>query len=689
MRRLIVLFILMAILPVSVSADPFSPTRLKLTAETLIMYDFDGGPLEIPVTVTGTNAGVVFCMFTKSKAPEIGSVTNGYLGWHYVNKIDTCIYYSSMYEFDPGENLVTWNGRDQDGNIPPIGDYTYYMWAFDNINIKTRMCKHTYTGKFMEYDPQGYPLDNPIYYSGNWRWYVGDDPMDEALVETTSYTAAAGWSHGEYNIQIDPHDFQYFYAWAGNDETGKGSIVKYRWIADGDAEIQTDFGNDGYAELYGRGTGGTIGVETDGDFLFTADENNTTSVEPDVQFYIYDYSGSLVEEVDLTAWWSDEASFTAGAQMNGGPNNAFVRHGKVFLNCHCSCLNQMVDPKRYLDTMSQEDFTVWSNGNGDYTGDHNFEETAQLKWICMDYTVGPYKYTIAADDNLFSVFNAYDGGAVSFGLFAPDGTGLGYYQYAGETAGKKYSTKIIDSDSSFDGIYCCNKQSMRIGYSGNLIDSLESVGTWFIGHDSISGIIYSNIECWGYLMLLNDFTDTPLNAGASYTITWHSTLWNSLVYLELSSDNGETWSLIAQDVDADQKEYVWTVPDIESDQCLLRISKSKPNVCLYSDVSDVFTITNDPVFIEDFPPLEFAVTQPAPNPFNPTTTIRFTLPERMNATVAVYNIAGQRVVVLHNGVLDPGSHTLVWDAAGFAAGVYFCTVEAGKYRETVKMTLAK
>ncbi|MCE5248749.1 T9SS type A sorting domain-containing protein [bacterium] len=80
---------------------------------------------------------------------------------------------------------------------------------------------------------------------------------------------------------------------------------------------------------------------------------------------------------------------------------------------------------------------------------------------------------------------------------------------------------------------------------------------------------------------------------------------------------------------------------------------------------------------------------PSPNPFNPSTTIGFTLPERMNATVAVYNVAGQRVTVLHDGFLDAGSHSLVWNATGQAAGVYFCRLTAGEYTATQKMLFVK
>jgi len=691
MKRLLLILITVFLSASAIYADPFSPTRLNLLVNSMIMYDFDGSELVIPIEVRGTPARVIFCLFTKNRANTIGPVTNGYLGWHYVNKIDTCIYYSTPFDFEPGDWTVTWSGRDQDGNIVSAGEYTYYMWAFDNVGEKQLLTDQKFIGRFLETDSAGAPLDNPIYYGNGWRWTVGDNPLDSTLLETSTIPLAEGWKTGSSDMmsqQIDPfnNDYnKYFYLWAGNNAAGKGSILKYRWVAGGESELVKDFGQDGYSDLYDRNGGGSFGVVTDGEFLYTADENHDSSNEPDSQFYIYDYDGDLVTEVDLTPWWSDQASYDAGAQMNGGPNTAFARNGKVFLNCHCSCLNQMVDPKRFLDTLVWEDFFVWSNGNGDTTGDRNFEDTAQLKWVCNDYNVGPYKYSITADSNQFSLFNAYDLGAASFGLLAPDGTGLGYYADAGGPAGWKYMATVIDSYSQFDGLYF----STGGINSGDIGSESVTGGTWYVGQDSIRGIIVSMGECWGVLRLLNDFTEAPLVAGSEYDISWYSTIGSRLVYLEFSSDGGATWSVIADSIDADLETYQWTVPDIVSDHCLVRISKTNPNRCLYKDVSDVFSITNEPDAVDGSPPLEFAVSTPSPNPFNPLTTLRFTLPERLNATVAVYNIAGQRVAVLHDGVLDAGSHVLVWDATGLAAGIYFCTVTAGDHRETVKMTLAK
>ncbi|MDD3807239.1 MAG: YCF48-related protein [Candidatus Marinimicrobia bacterium] len=102
-----------------------------------------------------------------------------------------------------------------------------------------------------------------------------------------------------------------------------------------------------------------------------------------------------------------------------------------------------------------------------------------------------------------------------------------------------------------------------------------------------------------------------------------------------------------------------------------------------------------PVSIVDGLPKTFAVHPNYPNPFNPETTIRFDLPERMNVTIHVYNILGERVITLVNNAQMPaGYHHVTWNGtnqAGLpvASGIYLYHVEAGKYQSTQRMVFLK
>jgi hypothetical protein len=88
-------------------------------------------------------------------------------------------------------------------------------------------------------------------------------------------------------------------------------------------------------------------------------------------------------------------------------------------------------------------------------------------------------------------------------------------------------------------------------------------------------------------------------------------------------------------------------------------------------------------------PSSYALHQNYPNPFNPRTQISFSLPQASHVTLEIYNVLGQRVATLADGDLEAGHHTVSWDAAGLASGVYFYRLTAGQFTDRKKMLLLK
>jgi len=83
-----------------------------------------------------------------------------------------------------------------------------------------------------------------------------------------------------------------------------------------------------------------------------------------------------------------------------------------------------------------------------------------------------------------------------------------------------------------------------------------------------------------------------------------------------------------------------------------------------------------------------------PNPFNPTTTIGFIAPQHGNLKLSVFNIKGQKVNMLYNGLVSPGHHSVVWNGldergAAVSSGVYFVRVEMDGISRLHKMILVK
>ncbi|MBK9332432.1 MAG: T9SS type A sorting domain-containing protein [Ignavibacteria bacterium] len=85
----------------------------------------------------------------------------------------------------------------------------------------------------------------------------------------------------------------------------------------------------------------------------------------------------------------------------------------------------------------------------------------------------------------------------------------------------------------------------------------------------------------------------------------------------------------------------------------------------------------------------FCALSELPNPFNPSTIIKFSIPKSIYVTLTVSDLLGREVAVLVNRHLQMGSYQADWNAGSFPGGIYFYTLSAGEFSETRKMTLIK
>ena len=88
-------------------------------------------------------------------------------------------------------------------------------------------------------------------------------------------------------------------------------------------------------------------------------------------------------------------------------------------------------------------------------------------------------------------------------------------------------------------------------------------------------------------------------------------------------------------------------------------------------------------------PSSFALEGNYPNPFNPTTTIPFALPEASRVTLAVYDLLGRRVAVLVEGEMAAGRHEAVFEASHLSSGVYLVRLQSASFSQVRRMTLVK
>ena len=88
-------------------------------------------------------------------------------------------------------------------------------------------------------------------------------------------------------------------------------------------------------------------------------------------------------------------------------------------------------------------------------------------------------------------------------------------------------------------------------------------------------------------------------------------------------------------------------------------------------------------------PTEMILLSAYPNPFNPATTIRFSVETHGYASLQIYDVAGRLVETLLNGKLNPREYEVIWNASELPSGVYFYRLEAGEVSRTRKLLLLK
>ena len=109
----------------------------------------------------------------------------------------------------------------------------------------------------------------------------------------------------------------------------------------------------------------------------------------------------------------------------------------------------------------------------------------------------------------------------------------------------------------------------------------------------------------------------------------------------------------------------------------------------YVDNIYLYRQTSTSIEREDPLPNSLSLAPNYPNPFNPSTTIRYTLSRGGDVSLEVFTITGQRVATLVSGMAQAGSHQVIFDASHLSSGVYTYRLQSGNQVKTRKMMLIK
>ena len=153
-----------------------------------------------------------------------------------------------------------------------------------------------------------------------------------------------------------------------------------------------------------------------------------------------------------------------------------------------------------------------------------------------------------------------------------------------------------------------------------------------------------------------------------------------------STDNGTSWIEITHGNGGDSGYVAWRVPD------------GFPNLAIrVACIDEAMNIGEDTVYFYStgigdytFPvPAVFELEQAYPNPFNPTTTIKYSLSRECHVLLEVFDILGSRVAVLVDQRQPAGRFQRVWDAGEASSGTYLYRIKAGEFTDVGKVLLLR
>lgn len=109
----------------------------------------------------------------------------------------------------------------------------------------------------------------------------------------------------------------------------------------------------------------------------------------------------------------------------------------------------------------------------------------------------------------------------------------------------------------------------------------------------------------------------------------------------------------------------------------------------WGTASAVVTVTGVDEELVGLKPQTFELYSNYPNPFNPSTKIRYAIPQTAFTTLKVYSILGQEVATLINEERAPGVYEVNFDAANLTSGTYLYKLQAGSFTDTKKLILIR
>jgi hypothetical protein len=145
--------------------------------------------------------------------------------------------------------------------------------------------------------------------------------------------------------------------------------------------------------------------------------------------------------------------------------------------------------------------------------------------------------------------------------------------------------------------------------------------------------------------------------------------WDSIVFIEGhgNSNSPKEYSYTDKDLFAGGSKFHYRLKQVDNDGSFE-----------YSDLIEIEVI-----------PDQYELSQNYPNPFNPSTTIRFSLPQATQIKINLFNMLGEQVASIAEGMYESGYHKITFNANNLPSGTYIYRLESSDFVQVKKMMLIK
>ena len=301
-------------------------------------------------------------------------------------------------------------------------------------------------------------------------------------------------------------------------------------------------------------------------------------------------------------------------------------------------------------------------------------------------------------------------------LYMWEATGNNTYQRTlidqiggGDWAGKSSKCGDIDSDGIEELIWSIGGRVMVYKATGN--NQFQRIWDWINNHGGqfptalvniydmnrngyneiiVSGNGKTSIFEVEAVRLLRPNGGETFHPDSSELIQWqkfHPPRCDSLS-LFYSINNGSNYTMITHGISGNDTSYLWTVPNVNSDSCKIKIIAYGPG-WQYDETDGVFRITT--AGVEEQPTLEIKQLslKLSPNIFKNQTSIQLSLPTTQKVILKLYNISGKLIRTLYNEEKNQGIYKISLNSKDLSSGVYFLNLQTSSKKIIERIVIIK